>query len=121
MGNPSIAPAADEQPATPVPSTMQFGTFLHQHRAAGLNNELTEELQRLVAAVVNQGKKGTLTLTIGVAPSEVDGAIVITDKVVTKTPEPDRDPSLFFSDAAGNISRRDPRQAELPIRDASAD
>lgn len=109
----------EEQPTT-IATTKPFNTFLNEHRAAGLHNELSEELQRVVAAVLAQRKKGSLTMTIGIAPSDVNGAVVVTDKVVSKPPEPDRDPSLFFSDGSGNLSRRDPRQPELPIRDASA-
>ncbi len=109
-----------EPETTTIPATKPFGAFLHEHRGAGLHNELGEGLAEVVAAVLAHQRKGSVTVKINISPSDIQGAVVVTDKVELKAPEPVPDPSLFFGDDHGNLSRRDPRQVELPIRDASA-
>lgn len=117
---PAAAVADSTTTATEIPSTKPFGTFLQEHRKQGLHNEASEGLQELVSAVGEHKKQGTLTLTVTVKPGEVDGTFVITDKVAVKAPEAERPASIFYSDDRGNLSRRDPRQAEIPgVRDAS--
>jgi hypothetical protein len=92
-----------------------FADWVQQQRSGLLHSELSEELARVVATVTELGKTGTLQLTIAIAPSKVRGAVEISDKVVAKPPEPDRDAALFYADPQGNLSRRDPRQPELPF------
>jgi len=116
--NAAVQSAPEPEAATET-ATKPFGAFLHEHRAAGLHNELGEGLAEIVAAVLEHQKTGTLEIKIKVAPSDIGGAVVVTDEVKVKAPQADPDPSLFFSDRTGNLSRRDPRQAELPLRDAS--
>lgn len=102
---------------TPKP----FSQFLIEQRAGGLHSEVSEKLQTLVAAVAEHGKAGALTLTISVKP--VDGSVgqyVVSDDVKVKAPEPARGASLFFADDVGNLSRSDPRQPELPLREVPA-
>ena len=121
MPEPAAAPAHAEE-TTEIPTTKPFGTFLQEHRKQGLHNEASEGLQEVVAAVKEHKKGGSLTITIDVKPGEVDGTLVVSDKVKVKAPEAERPTSLFYSDSRGNLSRRDPRQSELPgVRDASAE
>lgn len=112
---------ADEATAEKIPATKPFGAFLHEHRGAGLHNELSEGLAEVVAKVLEHQRKGELTVKIKIAPSDVDGAVVVTDELKLKAPEPVPSPTLFYGDGHGNLSRRDPRQPELTgLRDASA-
>lgn len=95
-----------------------FSQFLIEQRGGGLHGEVSEKLQTLVAAVAEHGKAGTLTLTISVKPVEGNlGQYVVSDDVKVKAPEPARGASLFFADDVGNLSRSDPRQPELPLRE----
>jgi hypothetical protein len=93
-----------------------FASWVQEQRGGLLHSELSEKLAEVVAVVNDLGKPGTLQLTIAISPaSGVKGAVVISEKVVAKPPEPDRDASLFYADQQGNLSRRDPRQPELPF------
>jgi hypothetical protein len=108
--------ASEKTEAQPKPPT-RFETFLKEQRNGGLHNELTTGLAELVAACRQEKRKGTLTLTISVEPDKADETqVIVHDRHVVKSPEPPKAPSRFFADADGNVSRRDPRQAELPIR-----
>jgi hypothetical protein len=115
---------ADQRPDT---SLRPFSTWLVEQRGGALHGELAEALAEVARAVVDVQKPGTLTLTLKLKPSKVDGALTVEDEVKVKAPEPDRGAALFFPDSAGNLSRRDPRQPELPfgqpreMREASAE
>lgn len=121
MPEPAKSTVADVADDT-QPPVKPFGAFLHEHRDAGLHNEAGEELATLVAAVLDQQKKGSLTITFTVEPAKGDDRqVVISDDVKVKAPKPPTPASRFFSDPHGNLSRRDPRQPELSgLRDASA-
>lgn len=97
-----------------------FSQFMIEQRKGGLHGEISEKLQELVAAVVEHEKAGTLTLTVTVKPAgNGTNQYVVTDEVKVKAPEAARGASLFFADGRGNLSRSDPRQPELPLREAS--
>lgn len=114
---PEHAPATNPDP----PAVRPFGAFLQEQRGGILHSELSRELAGIVQAVNEHGKTGTLTLKIKISPSKIDGAVEVEDEVAAKPPEAPRDAALFFSDDDGNLSRRDPRQPELPLRAAGHD
>jgi hypothetical protein len=109
-------PGVDEETGE-VFERRPFAAWLQEQRQGGLHSELSDALAEVVQAVVDHEKPGTVQLTVTVKPSEMDGAVVVSDKVVAKPPEPEKGASLFFSDSRGNLSRRDPRQQELPLRE----
>lgn len=92
------------RPFTDVLRDIRFGVAL---------DELSEEFNRLVAAVDNTSKPGELTLTIKLKPSTA-GAIELTDQIKTKLPQLPKGSSLFFPTVEGNLVRNDPRQQEIP-------
>jgi hypothetical protein len=95
-----------------------FAQFLQEARKGGLHTELSDELADLVHACVETGKKGKLALTVTVVPAkDEDGTVQITDDVKVTVPKPDARPSVFFADDHGNLSRTNPRQPELPLRE----
>lgn len=96
-----------------------FAAFLQEQRGAVLHAELSDGLAELVRTARLTGKTGTLTLQIKVAPQKDGETLMVTDKVTVKLPEGERGGSLFFDDETGFISRRNPRQPELPFRDVS--
>lgn len=106
----------DTETTAPTEATpLAFTAFVQQQRGGLLNSELTAELAKVVAGVVELCKPGSLTLQISIAPAKVNGALMVVDKVTAKPPEPDRDAALFYATAEGQLSRRDPRQPELPF------
>lgn len=100
-----------------------FATFLASTRPK-TNRELSEELNKLVAAVKDTGKAGTVTLTITIKP--VDGGtnvLAVHDVIKVKKPEHNRLGSLAYPDQNNNLSRSDPNTMPLfddDIRDAPA-
>jgi len=90
-----------------------FTDVLAQLRYGKTVAELTEALAELVQGCAQTGKGGSLTLTIKIAPGK-SGQVEISDTVSSKLPAFERATSLFFITPEGNLSRNDPRQAELP-------
>lgn len=92
-----------------------FMDLLREQRNGRLHDLLTEKMQELVQSVVEERKGGTLTMTLTVTPKG-DGAVLLSDKVAIKTPEPARGESLFFVTPENNLERQDPRQREMELR-----
>lgn len=91
-----------------------FADWLREQSAGRTHNELGEGLHDLIARVRDTGKKGTLTLTVSVAPLDKDvSTLVVSDEIRLKLPEHDRKASIFYTDDAGNLSRTDPNQPEI--------
>lgn len=110
----------DAEASLAGPTLKPFAAVLQEHRDGVLHAELSEKLAELVRAVAEEDKSGTLTLGLRVGPGPMPGSIVISPTVTSKVPTPPLDAALFFHDDSGNLSRRDPRQPELPIvHDAS--
>ncbi len=101
-------PDADERQIKPA------AAWLQEQRGGALHGELGEAIAEVSRAVLDHEKPGSVTLTIKFKPSKVDGALLIEDDIKAKVPEPERGAALWFPDQHGNLSRRDPRQPELP-------
>lgn len=102
-----------------APPQKLFAAWIQEQRGGTLHGELSEALAEVSASVVDLQKAGSLTLKINIAPAgKEQNGVIVTDVVTVKAPE-DRGASMFFTDGHGNLSRRDPRQPELPLRDVS--
>jgi len=96
---------------TDRPEPREFAAFLLDQSAGKTHAELSENLRDLVNRVTDTGKKGSLTLTVTVAPMKDDvSVLVVTDEIKLKLPEHDRKASIFWPDADGNLTRQDPNQ-----------
>ena len=101
------------------PPTKLFAAWLQEQREGLLHGELTEALAEVAAAVVDLNKPGSLNLTLKVQPAgKGQAAVFITDEVKAKQPV-DKPSMMFFADGRGNLSRRDPNQTALPLKDVS--
>lgn len=102
------------------PHAKPFADFLTQQGRA--HEELTEGLHKVIAAVEETGKAGSVTLVIKIDPDKkAPGVFRISDNVTVKAPVHDRGTRIYFKDRAGNLSRQDPNQPELEgLRDVSA-
>ncbi|GAA4059670.1 hypothetical protein [Actinomadura miaoliensis] len=98
------------------PQVRPFAAVLQELARGAVHTEASEKLHALVDAVTEHAAKGTLTLVMEVAPiAKGDtSALTVSAKVTTKQPTAAQ-ASAFFVDATGNLSRRDPRQTELPM------
>lgn len=114
MTEATAPPTTEDEDAGP--HVRPFAEFLQQQRRGVLHGEMSEALHELLQAVKDTGKAGKLQLTINVKPAAKGNAeqVLISDLVATKKPAVERPESIFFLDDAGNLSRSDPRQPELP-------
>ncbi len=112
----STKTSASAQSAADIPAN-SFATTLAQLGKGNTLAELSTELNRTVRAVRDTGKRGKLVYTLVIEPVDgTDGAqVVLTDKIKCDTPSPDRKSSLFFTTDTGDLTRRDPNQAEFPF------
>ena len=99
-----------------------FAEWLIEQRRGGLAVELAEGLNELVDAVQMQGKGGKLTLTIKVEPGGKgqSNIVIVTDDVAVAAPKPARDSAVYFVDGNANLSRANPAQPALPLREVGA-
>lgn len=97
-----------------------FAATLQEIGGGKLAARLAAQLVDVTAAVKATGKKGSIVLKIEVAPLKKAAAntLVVSGSSVAKVPEgEDANPtSVFFADEAGNLSRNDPGQLQLPLR-----
>jgi len=80
--------------------------------------ELSEALERVVAAVRLAGKSGSITLTLKVAPASKRSTdvLMVESQVRVKLPEPERGVSIFYATEDNRLVRNDPKQQQLPLR-----
>lgn len=110
-------PPSEEQESVIRP----FAEFLVQQANGRTHAELTDAFHGLIASVRETGKAGRLTLAIDVKPLSKgdDHTLTVTDSVAVKLPKGERPQSVFFIDGDGNLSRTDPRQMSLPLREVA--
>ncbi len=101
----------------PERSLRPFAAFIHDQRGGALHGELTEALAELVLAVNEHRTKGVLQLQVVVVPNNDGATVTVSDKIKLTMPEGDRGAAIFFVDDDGNLSRQNPRQIELPLRE----
>lgn len=92
-------------------------TILQMNNGATVS-ELSDALERLVAAVRSAGKSGSLTLTIKVAPASkgTTNVLMVETQVKTKLPEADRGMTVFYATEDNKLVRNDPKQQMLNLR-----
>lgn len=97
-----------------------FIDTLRDIEAGGLLDELSETQHRLIDAIRLTGKGGELTIKLAYKP-DGNGQMTIKADVKAKEPAISRGTSLFFLTPEGNLTRRDPRQQDLPLRTVNDD
>jgi hypothetical protein len=93
------------RPITATLAALQGGLFV---------DTCSELFAQLVRSVDETGKAGKLTITLDL--KKVSGAISVTPKVTDKTPEPAPESELFYATVEGNLSRDNPAQQKLDLR-----
>lgn len=74
--------------------------------------EMTEEFQRVLEAVRDTGKKGTISLTIGITPNKADENIKeLTGVVKAAAPRRTPKPTIMFEQRDGSLARSNPATA----------
>jgi len=81
--------------------------------------ESNKLISEVTAAVLDTGKPGKVTITIEVKRNG-ENRVALTPEVKAKIPQHSMGQSIFYADAdGGDLSRQDPRQKNLPLRDVS--
>ena len=94
-----------------------FADILRDLDHGQVADEAAIQLQSLVEAVMTNGKKGTFTLTVEVAPWKGNKtALQVSAKATTKPPAGEAVAAVFFTDDNFNLIREDPNQPQLPLR-----
>lgn len=93
------------------PVVRPFADWLREQSGGKTHDELSEALHDLIQRVRDTGKKGTVSLTVTIAPMKNDlDVLVVGDEIKLRLPEHDRKQSLFYPDKHGNLTRTDPQQ-----------
>lgn len=93
-----------------------FAAWLQEQARGKSHTELSIALHDLVAKVRETGKKGTLVFKVIVEPLDKEmTALKVSDDIDLRLPQHDRPTSIAYVDRAGNLTRKDPAQLELPV------
>lgn len=97
-----------------------FLTNLNTQRGGALLEELGDEYREVIAAVRETGKKGKLTVELDVHPGggQDNEVLHIKDNVKVTKPEHDKKSSVYFSTQQNELTRQNPEQQELGVREA---
>jgi hypothetical protein len=93
-------------------TSRSFNDTIVALRYGTLHDDLTTELNALVAKVANSMKAGELTLKLKLKPGK-GGQIEIVDDIVVKAPKEEKGTSIMFATVEGNLTREDPRQMQI--------
>lgn len=97
-----------------------FLDFLREHRGGATHGELTDALAELVRQVGEQGRGGTLTLTISLKPAGRDaGVLEVGAEVRSKAPKSAPGVAIFYATPEHALVRQDPRQEALALREVT--
>lgn len=91
-------------------------TVLQNTRRGEILSDLSSAIRQVAGAVTLVGKPGKVTLILNITPSQVDGALVVSDDINVKIPKAPKSASQFYTDGEGNLFRNDPKQQELKLR-----
>jgi hypothetical protein len=101
-----------------------FGTFVAEIEDGELHADLSRALQSLIAelhesrAVGQSRATGKLSVTFDFVLA--DGVVEVRADIASKTPKRPRGRSIFWVTPENNLTRRNPRQPDLPFRDVNA-
>lgn len=96
------------------PPVRPFAAVLGDIQHGAVADLASSQLADLVQQVSHVGRKGTLTLTVDVAPFTGGGNTVqLTARTSVKEPKHDPHAAVFFYSDTGALSRNDPNQPAL--------
>lgn len=98
-------------------TTESISTILGRADHGQLLVDANEKLEEMAKSVLEFEGKGKLTITLTVAKVKGKQALEITTNIKADIPGPPRAPDLYFADEDGAVSRKDPRQPDLPGTD----
>ena len=104
---------------------MQIINTLGDIRRGKFLEDLDAELRALVDAIRDAGESGraargdiTVKLTLK-SHADDEMALDVLDSITVKMPKRPEGRTVFFGTSDGTLTRQDPRQGDLPLRDVS--
>lgn len=91
----------------------EFSQLLADYQGGLLDSQLGRELEKVVAAVNKQGKKGSISLSLEIKPAG-NGKVDLVANYVAKPPVDNTVKGLMWVDKNNNLVPRDPDQPDLP-------
>lgn len=80
--------------------------------------DLNEALRTVNAKVLETGCKGEINIKVKIDKTAgMNTGLEVACAFTSKVPQPPRPADLYFTDEEGELSRKDPRQPELPGTD----
>lgn len=110
--------------AAETDTALSFSTFLAQLSDGEFNTDLTDQMRDLVAALSdcfadNGGKPGG-KIAITLSFKLDDGIVEVKPDLKVTKPKVAQRKSVFWATPGNNLTRRNPKQQELPLRDVSS-
>jgi hypothetical protein len=94
-----------------------FQDLLREHRGGLTHDELSDALADLVAAVTDEGKAGSLTVTFRIKPMGKGEGLEVSADIKARPPAKTPGVSIFFATPENALVREDPRQKALDLRE----
>jgi len=94
-----------------------FSDFLRLHRNGLTHDELSAALRDVVGAVEELRRVGKLTLTISIKPMGRGDGLEVGCEIKAAPPLPVPGTSLFFATPENGLTRSDPNQPTLELRE----
>lgn len=79
--------------------------------------DVEDALKAVTEAAIDTGGKGSVSLTLSLEPDPKTGTMRVSADVKSKIPKKPSRISLFFVTPEGELSRQDPRQRDMFVRD----
>jgi hypothetical protein len=94
--------------------------LLQEHRAGATHDEISDAIREVVAAVTDEQKAGRVAINITVKPRGKGDGLDVAVECKAFPPKATPGVSTFFADKDNNLSRQDPRQANMDLRPVPA-
>jgi len=103
---------------------LSFSTFIASQEDGQLHDDLTNAVQEIIAqlnnAVMEHGGVHTAGIALTLAFKIDGGVIEVKADMKTKLPKENRPRTIYWSTPDNQLTRKNPKQSELPFRDVNA-
>jgi hypothetical protein len=97
---------------------MSFVKLLQEHRSGATHDDISEAIRDLVAAVSEERRGGKLVITLSVKPMGKSDGLEVSVETKLTPPRPSPGMSIFFATPNNELTRVDPRQSTMELREA---
>lgn len=91
---------------------INFLELMQSFRRGELLRAADDELEKVMAAMVDTGGDGSITIKIPLKFNKA-GQVEVTPSITSKLPQKAMGTGIYFADDDGHLSRRDPSQMDI--------